>query len=297
MQAFGVTNFTTVVGILMMIGAGFTVVSSYIVPILSPKIIELVAYILSLCLLNIHRLIELNENSMFYLSLPGQLLLPLVTYYSIKSRNLTFTKNYEKWFLLCLSVFWLLQTVLWNSKLLGVFAMSAFYSCIGFIVLGGPGFVAFGFDSDDPIQTFSTISRLILVIYMFVCINEYHTLSLVKLLNPAITIYGTFTFCITCLIMSTRSYGKYKFDNILLNNLQTIISFCIMYYFGNKYQQLAYMRNVVGTFAMLYLMEKWCDLPWKGFWPIMALVSGFLIWQFGIIATQYPILLWNDMSS
>ena len=52
MQAFGVTNFTTVVGILMMIGAGFTVVSSYIVPILSPKIIELVAYILSLCLLN-----------------------------------------------------------------------------------------------------------------------------------------------------------------------------------------------------------------------------------------------------
>jgi len=63
------------------------------------------------------------------------------------------------------------------------------------------------------------------------------------------------------------------------NNILTILTLASMYYFGDQYEHLRYLRGVSGVFIGLYLMERLYDFPWQSIeWLSVAFVTGIILW-------------------
>ena len=110
--------------------------------------------------------------------------------------------------------------------------------------------------------------------------------------------WGYFVFYLGMLTMSSKywSYESSSPDGSYTLNwgkylAMQFLTFCAgvgALYIGSIYQ-IDLLMGIGGTFFVLYLLEKWYDLPWDGVgwaWSLLGL-SGFLYF-FVIVAQKHP---------
>lgn len=206
--------------------------------------------------------------------------------------NFTFTQFVS----LTCTLAWGTAAIYYQSYLLGFMTVMMLQAFLGFSVIVMPGCVAMGFDDDDNIPRATVASFVILVVYaiteltggfkpMLVDGHEVYT-PLIYFRTGAMFM-GAFVYFLGLLICSSYYYTK-KQGNYFLMQLITIASGVAAFFFGATFG-LNMLLGIGGTFFVLYLLEKYTELPWKHIgwaWGLLGLAA--MLYGAAHLAQQYP---------
>ncbi|HMW90631.1 MAG TPA: hypothetical protein PKN86_07310 [Candidatus Obscuribacter sp.] len=166
----------------------------------------------------------------------------------------------------------------------------ALQAAMGFSVITMPGCVALGWESEKQIPKSVVSSLIILGLYVALKLSGNMTGPMAIFETGAIFM-GAFVYFLGLLIMSSKWYSK---ENYVQLQVVTIISGIAAFYLGNAFH-IGGLLGVGGTFFVLYLLEKYYEIPWKGIgwaWSFLGLAL-FLYFVVGFANSHPQYFIWS----
>jgi hypothetical protein len=259
-----------------LVGTGLIVISSgvvasqYILPYIEISL-ETLSYIINIPML-LNRfwtpyLYQLSDESTFSLSLPSQILLPLTAIYSFEKAGFNPDK-YSTQICGLATLFWLIQTFVYESKLLASLSIMAFLSCLGSGINISYRIIGFGV-KDDYLYTTFIGAGLMVVLYRY--LEQTHVLptKYLSLYRFGIYTIAMFYHYLAGLMLSSRYYHsnlnfKYFIANIVVAG--TLLA-----------GYLSHVPNISNTgtaLGFMYFIEKYYDIPWNNHIHLASLGLG-----------------------
>jgi hypothetical protein len=162
---------------------------------------------------------------------------------------------------------------------------------LGFTVIVGPLCIGLGFNSDKVMPRATAASFLILLVYLLTRISGGEV-GVFHVFQGGAFFIGTFVYFLGLLILSSWYYhcwGKDKqVGTFWVMQVVTIASGVAAFYIGSVFG-IGTLLGVGGTFFVIYLLEKYSELPWSdiGFaWGLLG--AGLLMFGFALFAYHHP---------
>jgi hypothetical protein len=194
--------------------------------------------------------------------------------------------SFSQFAALCCTVVWGAAALYYQSHAAGFLAVMALEAFLGFSAFLVPGLVAFGFRREDVVPRATAISFLILAAY--VILNITGTLAgPMRVFQEGALFMGAFVFYLGMLIMASRSYSGSR-GNYALIQAATIVAGIGAFFFGAAFN-IPTLLGIGGTFFVLYLLEKYSELPWKTVgwaWGLLGLAG--ILYGTAWVVGQYP---------
>lgn len=189
-----------------------------------------------------------------------------------------------------------------ESSLIASVSVMFMMGFIGFQVGFGPGFVAFGYKEKDIVASAALASGVVTIVGSFLRVElmnaiQYNVpftplLQLAQLFVPGMLWFGPFVFFISLLIVSMKHYScdfsPYhhldRYSNVYFtNNFITIVASMIAILCGNLYN-IPQLSGFSGTFFVLYLLEKYCELMpnRREVWAWTTLMIGIILYAVNV---------------
>ncbi len=204
-------------------------------------------------------------------------------------------------------------------------AVMALQSFLGFSVITAPGCIALGWGQKDKVPKSTLASFILLVAYLGTILSGTALPEATKLFQTGCLFMGAFVYYLGLLVMSNKWYcwpNSYKFQQklesqqkndsqeeresqekrllemkliagqqrtrYLIMQAITIISGVAAFYIGNSFH-IGSLLGIGGTFFVIYLLEKYYEIPWKGVgWAWSLLGVAIALYFFVGFAGQHP---------
>jgi hypothetical protein len=180
---------------------------------------------------------------------------------------------------------------LWyDSQIIGILAIAFLESFLGFYINVSKFVYTIGFKDTNVIAS-CTVSSACLVLFQIVM----HLLGLqssiyVRPFKAGILFIGTFVYLIGMLIISSKIYNYKNMTNYVTLNIFTVLSYLAIIFTGSIFGSLSVLQNMGGTFLVLYLLDKYIELPiWSSNVAGFSLLGyGGIMYGIGLFANMYP---------
>jgi hypothetical protein len=187
---------------------------------------------------------------------------------------------------LTLCALWSCATVLHGSSMLAYLAVAALLSALGFSVLVVPGAAVLGYSSKEPIPRALVGSLLILIAGLAGTLGGSPGV-LAPFVGAAVRL-GAFVYLVTLLIVSTRHYGHATTTRYLAFQVLTLAS-CLAGGWLGAVQGIDVLRRFAGTTLVIYLLEKYWEIPWRRQQVAWALLLfSLLLYVATLVVRAYP---------
>ncbi|TAE19049.1 MAG: hypothetical protein EAZ95_02835 [Bacteroidetes bacterium] len=177
---------------------------------------------------------------------------------------------------------------LFPSTLLGFMSVAVLYSLLGFSIFFYPSVIVVGFKNEDAVTTNLLTGFILLVAYITLHIQGLLGLPYFAPFACGIAFISCFAYYIALLISSNYSYvGKYNNTYFVMQAI-TIASGVLALYIGNT-ENIPLLRGIGGTFFVLYLLEKYYELPWDKIgwiWSLLGLAG--ILYATSLVVRLYP---------
>ena len=251
----------------------------YILPILYKLyecgFAEFLAYAISIILISDG--MKVNREWGFFISLTGTGFIVVLFVYSIgvkEPRNISEEEFREKViFGVLITIVLFSLSVYFNSKLYSFLATMNFYSFLGFYTgCFGLCYVIGFLNHSDMIRVVST--SFVLITFYIILRSANINNKIIELYRSPIQIFGTLTYFLGLLIISSEYYYKMNIS-YLRRQLIYIVSLLLVLLFGNVFNMPS-LTNTTYVFGVLYLMEKNLEVMSRingGIWLIIFVTS------------------------
>ncbi|WP_272121009.1 hypothetical protein [Spirulina major] len=174
-----------------------------------------------------------------------------------------------------------------DSKILGFITVLALEATLGFAIAIFPGLYTIGFRSRAALPRAVLSSLGFIALYIPLHQGRF-THPAAELFQPGILFVGTFVYGLGLLIWSSRWYRHSQRWHYIALQCVTLASGLLAIY-GGGVLGIQQFQAIGGTFFVLYLFEKYAEIPWQkaGFaWGLLglALLLGGLAW----LMRHYP---------
>ena len=122
-----------------------------------------------------------------------------------------------------------------------------------FKMVFGPGFILVGYDDAHRVASATLVSGLVTVGGSILKL-KFET----NLFAPGMLWFGSFVFFLSLLIVSSSMYCSFWEHNYSFHNWVALISYGLAL-FGGNYCDISQIRGFGGTFAVLWLLEKYFE--------------------------------------
>lgn len=177
----------------------------------------------------------------------------------------------------------------------------ALQSFLGFSVITAPGCIALGWDESKKVPKSTFASLILLIAYVGTILSGTALPEIIKLFETGCLFMGAFVYYLGLLVMSSKWYcRKSQYDPeqkkvvttkrspYLLMQAITIASGVAAFYLGSSFH-IGTLLGIGGTFFVIYLLEKYYEIPWKGVgWAWSLLGVAVALYFFVGVAGQYP---------
>jgi hypothetical protein len=174
-----------------------------------------------------------------------------------------------------------------DSILIAFYGVFAMYSALGFGVSVSGLCYYVGFESHEALERCLLSSFFLLIGLLWGHITRPDLLQNIRVLIPALNVFGSVIYFIALLIKTNIVYDAYW-----PTQLWMIFSLVSVGSLGSIYQ-IESLRNVSMIFTVLYMMEKICNLVLR-MTDSVALVVFFIsvvLWKASLYLHQNPVLL------
>jgi hypothetical protein len=217
------------------------------------------------------------------------------------------TFTFSEFTALVCAIVWGIAAIYYRSYLLGFLTVMALQALLGFSAFVIPGCVGLGFRKEDGIPRATLASFVLLVVFVVLQITGQfepvregsREVSVIDprsaadpraplvYFRPGAIFMGAFVYFLGLLLLATRFYSGSR-GNYLLMQAVTIVSGVAAFYFGATFGIDA-LLGIGGTFFVLYLLEKYTELPWKDIgWAWGLLGFAALLYAAAYLAGHYP---------
>jgi hypothetical protein len=204
--------------------------------------------------------------------------------------------SFSEFTALVCTVVWGIAAVYYRSYLLGFMSVLALEALLGFSVLVEPGMVGLGFRRGESVPRATVASFLILVTFVVLQIAGWFdpvrvegrdVLPAAVYFRPGALFMGAFVYFLGLLILASTFYSGKRGNYLLMQGI-TIVSGVAAFYFGATFG-IDTLLGIGGTFFVLYLLEKYTELPWKEIgWAWGLLGFAALLYATAYLAGQFP---------
>ena len=188
---------------------------------------------------------------------------------------------------LLLFLVWSAVAIVYQNVLIGFLAIIALEAFCGFSIVVMPLTYFIGFRHRDAIARTMLISLILLIAELTVKISDTN-LPYFDIFAPGMRFMGTFVYFLGLLIVSSKWYYSKNSGRYLLMQGLTIVSGIIAFYIGSVWQ-ISQLQGIGGTLFVLYILEKYFELPWsrKTFaWAALGL--SLLLYGCAWLISSYP---------
>lgn len=185
---------------------------------------------------------------------------------------------------------WTAIAIAYASPVLAVFPVLAFLMFTGDTLLPVMELAPFAGQRDVAPPAMLSAAMLLAVfagVTLVVPINTPDLAALVEVFRPAATWLGGLTWFAGCLALSSKRYRQAP-ERFWLAQLLSIVTVTAAIFVGSVYE-LGGLQEAGGTFLVIYLLEKFFEIPWRkeGYvWMCLSLAG--LLYFGASIAEQYP---------
>jgi hypothetical protein len=180
---------------------------------------------------------------------------------------------------------WGSLAIVFHSQLIGFITIMAFASSIGFSVWTGPLCTAIGFQKDADIPRAIVPSACLLAIYIAKTLGAFNAIAYYfEPFNTGVFFVGTFVYFTALLILSSRFFHSEAF---WYYNILTVLSGLVVVVVGFLLPTFSIFRGVGITFMVIYLMQKYIEIPWEGCWSCGLLGGGLLLLGVGYLLKTF----------
>lgn len=240
--------------------SGSAVFKNYILPHANEHTLEAIFYGLGALSIMNNKVVGLSSDSSFYLSIPGQLIIPATFLYSLTLRKVEMNQRFIS---LMGSAFWGTQAVYWQSQLFGVFSAGALVMSLGGFAGAIPGVTFIGIEKDSTSSLVQSSGMLSLAYIMACQYNHLPTYYTNPFKVGMLTVLPLYHYLGNIFLSATEGYGKPEFGpNYVPTNLMTCLSLYGGYVLGNSFG-LSHLSGTVKVMTFLYGVEKYYEIPWK----------------------------------
>lgn len=174
---------------------------------------------------------------------------------------------------------WGTIAIYFETQLTGFLAVAVLETMMGFSVWSGPLCKSIGFQDDETIIPALISSGALVAFYITHALKlmmlPAYVSACISIFEPGILFLGTFVFYTALLILSSSYYTGRR--NRLIFNILALGVGLASFYLGSLVPELALFRGVASTFFVLFLMEKYIEIPWtKDTW-MLGLLGGSLL--------------------
>lgn len=237
-------------GFLLLI-SGSAVFTTYILPHASEHTLEVIFYGLGILSLLNNKVLGLSPDSSFYLSIPGNLIIPATFLYSLTLHKVEMSKRFIA---LMGSAFWGTQAVYWQSQLYGTFSAGA-------LIMSLEGF--FGMEKNSTASLVHSSGMLSLAYIMACHYNHLPTYYTDPFKVGMLSVLPFYHYLGNIYLSATEGYGSSKFGpNYIPTNLMTCLSLYGGYVLGNSFG-LPHLSGIVKVMTFFYGAQKYYEIPWK----------------------------------
>jgi hypothetical protein len=181
---------------------------------------------------------------------------------------------------------WGAAAIYYQSYLLGFLTVLALEVFLGFSVFVIPGVVGTGFVQEDVVPRATVASFLILAVYLVAALADGLSGPLAYFQYGALFV-GAFGYYLGILILASRYYNARRGNYLLMQGL-TIVSGIAAFYIGATWD-IATLLGIGGTFFVLYLLQKYTELPWHRIgWAWSLLGIAVILYGAAYFAGKYP---------
>jgi hypothetical protein len=191
------------------------------------------------------------------------------------------------------SAVWSAVALWFDSQLIGFLAVVALFVALGFIFIPLPFVYLIGFGKRDMIPRSMGVAFCFLSAYIYLAFNDamWSSSAVPRVFRPGITGMGTFVFFLGGIIVSSRYYHGNDVDvahYIWVNLFVCACGMCCVA-LGSMVPELYLLKSVGGTFFVLFLLEKYIEIPWRNAgWVWAALLLGVLLYGISWWASENP---------
>lgn len=182
---------------------------------------------------------------------------------------------------------WSVVALYQQSQLVGIFAVMAIMSTLGFTIVVGRLCYFMGFEHYRQIPRTVFSAFVLVVLFSFAHLGSIN-IGYLEVFETGVFYVATPIYFIGLLIISSN-YFYQKIDRIyVLLQVVTIASGIGVLYAGSVYD-LSVLRGFGGTLFFIYLIEKYAELPWNRkrlAWPIFLL--GALLFSMAYLINEFP---------
>ena len=296
-QLFTITGVLGVISTLSIVFGITALFAIYILPHmleLAPVAIELLFYTLSGGLMWSDSFLSFSSYTHLFITFLGCMTLPPAIVFSLTqhfpprkdpNRAIQFISA------VC-SCVWGYQAIRLESQLLGTFAVGALFSCLGFMVNILPFCYVVGFKDDAVMIRTMNVAFYLIHAYVYAMFQGLQDHTYFLPFRPGILLLGGIVYFIGCLIISNKYYSwqgeKDAFRYIRCNVIAIGSGFAALV-LGSTLPSLKYLQGLGGTFFILFVIEKWIDIPWgKKGWAWGVTGFGSILYVLVQFIHQHP---------
>ncbi len=186
-----------------------------------------------------------------------------------------------------LFVIWGGVALFYQSSFIAFMSILALESFLGFSVMVMPLCYCIGFKEKSSIPR-AMMASFFLLFFCTISKIVGLNLSYFNVFSKGMLFIGTFVYFIGLLIISTKWYSHKNKEHYIYLQLLTIISGVLAFFIGSVWQ-ISQIQGIGGTFFILYLIEKYFELPWgKKTWAWRMLGLSIILYLLSFLIRQYP---------
>jgi len=180
-----------------------------------------------------------------------------------------------------LTLAWGACTIWQESQVLGFITVIMLEAFLGFAIAFLPGLYTLGFTSKTALPR-AVFTSFALICFYIPLHQGWWVIPFAPLFQPGVLFVGTFVYFIGLLIWSSRWYGhSHPWVYVVLQGLTIFSGLAAVY--GGGILQIQQFQAIGGTFFVLYLLEKYAEIPWQKEWAAwgllgLALLLGGIAW-------------------
>lgn len=282
---FNFVNIIWTVSILLGVVSSSKLIAPYLDKI-SANIIEVFVYLIVSAFLIGGKYTKTKNTSQFVALTGCIILIPCISYsLYLHLNNLDEINQVFEILTATCTIIWGSVAIVYNSWIIGVITLIAFYSFNGFIAFNVPFGYVIGFKSSDIIPKNMVLSFQLLLLFTILRIHKAN-IWYIEIFRPGVQFMATFIYFLGGLITSSKFYDTRGNSYIPMQFLM-IFSYVLAMYFGNVYN-IKQFRNVGGTYMFLYLIEKYVEIMWDFDTALVMFILSALLWISSYVISRYP---------
>jgi hypothetical protein len=214
--------------------------------------------------------------------IPG-FLFTLFVHYPQRERNPKKAVQVLSFFL---TFVWGLTAISLESSILGFMTVVALETYFGFMFASKPFCYVIGFTDDESIPRAMGASFIMISFYVF---RRSYLPWLIYFEDGAL-FCGSFVHFLGWLIVTNKWYDRDgDIQTYIFRNVISVFCGLVCMYLGSVYPVLGYLQKISGTFFLLWIVEKFSELPiHKEGYAWSGLILGALIYGLSMFVHQHP---------